>query len=604
MTEHILIGFAGIAVLGFAAQWLAWRFRFPSVLLLLLFGFVVGPVTGFLNPDELLGDLLFPAVSVSVAIILFEGGLGLKIEELREVGRAVRNLITVGVLITWLLSAAAAYLILGMDLALALLFGGILVVTGPTVIIPLLRYIRPTGRVGQITKWEGIVNDPIGAVLAVLVFQAILAGSVQEGASQAVGGLVKTILIGGLIGIPLALLMALLLRRHWVPGFLQNGTLLTTVVAAFVVSNFLQPESGLLTVTVMGIILANQKGVTIRHIVEFKENLRVLLISGLFIILTARLQLAQLAHLNWRSVAFLIILIVLIRPATVLVSTIKSRLNWSEKLFLAWMAPRGIVAAAVTSIFALELAEKAGYAQAEYMVPEMFLIIAGTVTIYSLTAARVGCWLGVAQPNPQGALIVGAHPWARAIARALYQEGIRVLLVDTNRANIRAARLDGLPTSYASILSEYMENEIDIGGLGRLLALTPNDEVNSLAAIHFIDTFDRTEVYQLAPRQVDRKRKETVATPLHGRILFAPDATYAHLAERFEAGAIIKKTDLTEKFTFNHFQKLYGERAVPLFFIDELGNLTILTPDNPVTPRRRQTLVTLVNPTEEISSPE
>lgn len=601
MTEHILIGFAAIVVLGFVAQWLAWRFHFPSVLLLLLFGFIAGPVTGLLKPDELLGDLLFPAVSVSVAIILFEGGLSLRVAEVREVGRAVLNLISIGVLVSWTLTAAAAYFILGMDLALALLFGGILVVTGPTVIIPLLRHIRPTGRVGPITKWEGIVNDPIGAILAVLVFEAILAGSVQEGVGQVLVSLIQTILIGTLIGIPLALLMALLLRRHWIPGFLQNGTLLTTVIAAFVLSNFLQPESGLLTVTVMGIILANQKGVTIRHIVEFKENLRVLLISGLFIILTARLELEQLAHLNWRSVIFLAVLILLIRPAAVLLSTLKSRLSRSEKLFLAWMAPRGIVAAAVTSIFAVELAEKAGYTQAEYMVPEMFFVIVGTVTIYSLTAARVGCRLGVAQPNPQGTLIVGAHSWARAIAQALFQEGFQVLLVDTNRSNIRAARLDGLPTTYASILSEYIEDEIDIGGLGRMLALTPNDEVNSLATINFIDTFDRSEVYQLAPRQVDSKRKETVSGPLRGRILFASDATYANLTERFEAGAVIKKTELTDKFTFDDFRDLYRDRAIPLFLIDEAENLIILTPDNTFTPRRGQTLITLVNPEEQTS---
>ncbi len=599
MSEHILIGFASIIVLGFVAQWLAWRFHFPSVLLLLLFGFIAGPVTGFLKPDALLGDLLFPTVSVSVAIILFEGGLSLKLSELQHVGRAVRNLVSIGVLVTWVLSTVAAYLILGFELALALLFGAILVVTGPTVIIPLLRHIRPTGRVGPVTKWEGIVNDPIGAVLAVLVFEAILAGSLQAGTGQAVLGLVETILIGTLLGLPLAFLMGVLMRRHWIPGFLQNGTLLMAVVAAFAISNLIHPESGLLTVTVMGIVLANQKGVMIRHIVEFKENLRVLLISALFIILTARLELDQLLHLNWRSVLFLIVLILLIRPASVLLSTLKSELSWPEKLFLSWMAPRGIVAAAVASIFALELAEKAGYVEAEYMVPEMFLIIAGTVTIYSLTAARVGCWLGVAQPNPQGILIVGAHPWARALGTILQQEGHRVLLVDTNRGNIRAARLDGLPTFYASILSEYIEDEIDIGGLGRLLALTPNDEVNSLAAINFIDTFDRTEVYQLAPRRVDKRRKETVSPPLRGRIAFAPHATYTYLTEQFESGAVIKKTDLTEKFTFNDFQAHYKDRALPLFLLDEDRNLIILTADNSVTPRQEQSLISVVRPSEE-----
>jgi hypothetical protein len=365
----------------------------------------------------------------------------------------------------------------------------------------------------------------------------------------------------------------------------------------------IQPESGLFTVTLMGLILANQRAASIKHIIEFKENLRVLLISSLFIILSARLKLEDLGHLGLGSVAFLAVLILLARPVSIFISTLRSDLNWREKLFLAMMAPRGIVAAAVTSVFALELAEKAGYAQAELMVPEMFLVIVGTVTVYGLSAAPLGRWLKVAQPNPQGVLLVGAHHWGQAIGATLQDEGYQVLLIDTNRGNIAAARLAGLPAHCASILSEYIVDELELGGLGRLVALTPNDEVNSLATLHFIETFGRAEVYQLPPKAGGHRRRETVSEPLRGRLLFGGKTTYAYLNDRFRRGAVIKRTPLTEQFDFYTFQELYNGQAVPLFLIDENNRLLIFTQDNQPTPQAGQVLISLVDELAEDSGP-
>jgi hypothetical protein len=364
----------------------------------------------------------------------------------------------------------------------------------------------------------------------------------------------------------------------------------------------IQKESGLVTVTLMGVILANQRAASIKHIIEFKENLRVLLIASLFIILAARLELADLAYLGWGSLGFLLLLIFVARPVSIFLSTIRSGLTWREKLFLSWMAPRGIVAAAVTSIFALELAEEAGYVQAELMVPEMFLVIVGTVTIYGLTAAPVGRWLKVAEPNPQGVMMIGAHRWARTLAGALQAEGIKVLLIDTNRGNISAARLEGLPAHCASVLSEYIVEEVELGGLGRLMALTPNDEVNALATLHFIETFGRAEVYQLSPKESAHKRRETVSPPLRGRLLFAEGMTYARLNERFRAGATVKSTKLTDKFGYSDFQALYGGQALPLFLIDELDELIIFTDDNGPVPRPGHTLISLIDNNVEPSA--
>jgi len=286
-----LIGLASIVVIGIAAQWLSWRLRLPAIFLLLLAGFLAGAVTGWIDPDALLGEALFPVVSLSVAIILFEGGLSLDIAELAKIGRVVRNLASIGVVATWGLAAVSAYFLLGFDLRLSVLLGAILVVTGPTVIIPLLRHIQPTAKLGSAIRWEGIVNDPIGAILAVLVFNAIVVGELQGGMSAAAVGVVKALFAGGALGLLGAGLIVVLLKRYWVPDYLQSTVTLAVVLAVFSLADLVLSESGLLAVTVMGSALASQKVVTVRHIIEFKENLRVLLISALFIILAARMPL-------------------------------------------------------------------------------------------------------------------------------------------------------------------------------------------------------------------------------------------------------------------------------------------------------------------------
>lgn len=430
MHESLPVSLAVILAFGVGAQWLAWRLRLPSILLLLLFGFAVGPVTGWLEPDILFGDGLFPLVSLSVAVILFEGGLSLTYAELRRIGGVMGRLVSIGALVTWVLSTVAAMLLLGLDLPLAALFGAILTVTGPTVIGPLLRYVRPVGSVGPILKWEGIVIDPIGATLAVLVFEAVLAGDAQAAPRLIIGGVLSTALVGTIVGAAGAVLLIVLLARFWVPDTLQNPVVLTVVLTAFVVADALQHEAGLLAVTVMGIALANQRWVPIRHIVEFKESLQVLLIGGLFIVLTARLELADIAAIGPESLLFLGVMILLVRPTAVFLATLGAGLHWRERAFLAWMAPRGIVAASVASLFAIRLAE-VGVPEAERLAPLTFLVIVGTVALYSLTVRPVAQWLGLASPDPTGALIVGAHPLAQAVGLALQGRGLRVLLVDT-----------------------------------------------------------------------------------------------------------------------------------------------------------------------------
>ena len=335
MTEKFIIGLSAIVVSGVLAQWIAWKFRFPSILLLLIFGFIAGPVTGFLRPDIFFGDLLFPFVSISVALILFEGGMNLRFSELKIVGSLIRNLITIGILVTWILTTIAAYFILNFPFTLSCLFGAILVVTGPTVILPILRHVKPKGQINSILKWEGIVNDPIGALLAILVFEAVFASGVREATLQVGFAILKSVIISSSIGLLGGYIIALLIKRDLIPDFLQNPASLTMVVLIFTASNLVQEESGLFSVTIMGIYLANQKKISIKHIIEFKENLRTLLISVLFIVLAARLNFNDLNQLNIGSFVFVGILILIIRPAAVFFSSIGTKFNWKEKFWIS-----------------------------------------------------------------------------------------------------------------------------------------------------------------------------------------------------------------------------------------------------------------------------
>ena len=599
-TEQLLIGLAWITVVGIGTQWLAWGTRIPSILLLLAAGFILGPATGVLDPDAIFGDLLLPAVSLSVSLILFEGALGLRLRELKDSMGAIVSLVTVGALVTWLLAAAGAHLLLGFDLATAFLLGAILVVTGPTVIGPILLHVRPTGPVGRISKWEGIVIDPIGAVLAVLVFEALHAmhaAGVEEAVQGAAIDLLRTVGIGlGLSSLAAAILIWLM-RRYLIPDFLESSILVAVVVAVFTVSNVVQSESGLLTVTVLGVILANQKWVEIHHLIEFKENLRVLLISSLFVILAARLKVDDVLALGWSSIGFVVFLIVAVRPAAVWLSTIRSGLRWQEKVFLAWLAPRGIVAAAVASVFVLH-SEDVG----NELVSATFVVIFGTVTVYGLTISPLAQRLGLATPNPQGIVILSAHPGARAIALKVQEAGFRVLMVDSNADNIRVARMEGLSTWLGSILSHQAVDEMDLGGIGRFLALTPNGEVNSLAGQHFSEVFGRDSVYLLPSPPSKKVRSETASKFVPGRIAFGSDVTFEYLQERFAHGAEIKRTKLTDEFNFEDFLAYYNDTAIPLFLLNGSDKLTVFTAVDPPQPKVGQTVIALVDPVAEESS--
>lgn len=599
MNEFALFAIAAVGLLGVLCQWLAWRVKLPAILFLLLAGILIGPVTGWLDPDRVFGDLLFPIVSLAVAVILFEGSLTLRLDEIRGLERVVRNLVSFGLLISGSVTALAAHWLVGLDWQLAALFGAMMTVTGPTVIIPMLRTVRPNAAVAKALRWEGIVIDPIGALLAVVVYEFIISSQGTGAVGHLIGTFAMILGVGGVLGVAAGYCLGLLLRNYLLPEYLHNVTTLSTVFAVFAGADMLAPESGLLAVTVMGMWLANMKRIPVDAILDFKESLSVFFISGLFIVLAARLDLTQMLRIGWGALGVLVVLQLVSRPLKVWLSTLGSPLNVRERVLLAWIGPRGIIAAAVSALFALRLSEL-GYHDADRLVPLTFLVIIGTVVLQSLTARPLARFLGIAEPEPRGLLLVGANPVARAVGRALQKRGFQVILADSYWEHVKAARMDGLSTYYGNPVSEHADRHLDLIGIGRLLGLSPQGDLNVLAAQYYRRELGVRSVYTL-PTPTDseaRRQKHTVAAEFRGRPLFGSDVSYRKLQSLVSQGAEIRSTTLTASFGYEDWRKTHGN-AIPLFAITPKNHLRVFAADIEFRPTADWTLLAITPPDTE-----
>ncbi len=585
-----------VGIVSIACQYLAFRLKLPAILPLLLAGLTLGPLTGVLDPDALFGDLLFPLVSLAVAIILFEGALTLKLSDLAGHGTMVRNLCTIGALVTWLIATPAAYYVLGMPMQLAALFGAIVTVTGPTVIVPMLRTVRPNTRISNILRWEGIVIDPIGALLAVLVYEYIVAA--QNPFEHSLVLLLKVVVIGFGLGALMGYFLGTLLRKNWVPHYLRNTAVLTLMLGAYAASDLMAHESGLLTVTVMGIWMANMKGLDVDDILEFKETLSVLLISALFILLAARLELYTLAQLGWGAVLVLAAIMYIARPLSVFLSSPGSGLNWRELTMLSWIAPRGIVAAAVSALFALKM-ESFGIPKSELLVPMVFLVIIGTVVIQSLTSKSVAKLLDVRAPYPNGFLIFGGGKFARMLAKDLINKEVPVRIADTNWDTIRQARMENIPTYYGNPISEHASLTMDLSTTGKVLVLSPYRQLNPLVTYHFEHVLGDGTVLGLSEGAQAGRASHQVSEDYAKKLeLFSENATYGRLASLVAKGATIRTTGLTEEFTLEDYKETYGSRATRLYAVDPKGKIHINTVSHGFELKEGWQVVSLVAPEE------
>lgn len=583
IPDLLMLGLIGL--LGFSCQLLAWRIKLPAILFLLVTGILLGPVIGILEPDALFGgDFLFSFISLCVAIILFEGSLTLKLSELKEIGSTVRNLVSYGALLNASITTVAVYYLTSLSWSLSALFGAIMVVTGPTVIMPMLQSVRPNKTIAKTLRWEGIIIDPLGALFAVLVFEWIVAQ--QQGTELLHVAIVfgETVLTGVLFGILVGYCFGLLLRHHIIPEFLHNFAAIAFVAGTFSVSNTIMHESGLLAVTLMGIWLTNMRGVHTRDILSFKESLTLMFVSVLFIILSARIDVDSLFKLGWGAVGVLLVMQLLARPAKVFACTSGSRFSFKERLFLAWVGPRGIVAAAVTAVFAIKL-EALNMENAELLVPLAFTVIIGTVLIQGLTARPLAKWLEVNAPATEGTLIIGANPVAITIAKALKTAGIESLLCDTSWDDISVARMEGLETYYGNPISDHADRHLDISGFGSMLGLSYYHAANTTAALRFREDFGVRKVFTLAAAdEMDTHDKHRISEFYRGHTLFSDDVSYKKLYQMILKDHQLKNTLLSDTYQYEQWLADNSEFTVPLFALDSNHRLFWFTNDKEFTP--------------------
>lgn len=580
--EDPLNALAGIVILAVVAAYIAARLNIPSIVALLATGVIVGPGLRILDPDALAGELITPFVSLAVGLILFEGGLSLRLHEARRNPRILWLLVTVGAVFTWILGSVAVSFFLDVPRSIAVLLGAILIVSGPTVIGPILHSVRPTKTVTTILKWESIVIDPIGAMLAALTFEIILLGSDRGPGQLIVGGLIF-VAAGVGAGLVVALPTGFVIRRHLVPERLVPLVGMSSSLLAFAAANAMAPESGLLATPVLGFALANTSKLRTEPLVEFSEILQTLLVGVLFIILSARLTREQLATVSWGVVGVVVVLVLIARPLSVALATWRSDLARNERVFLAAVAPRGIVAAAVASVFALEL-EHAGVAGAEILTPVTFAVIVATVIIYGFGAAPIAHRLGLAQKSSQGVLILGAGQVEEEVGRALAEVEIPVLFATTNHRDEAGLRQQGFRTHYGNLIGHELPWDLDLSGIGRLLALTPNDEVNTLATRRFARLFGAAEIYQLASEKSGPGLDGNVAD-IGGRQLFDAHLTYAELSNRLHRGLQIRQTGLSEQFTALDLESRLGDGGRVLFVVR--GDNLIISTESGQDPLKR-----------------
>lgn len=542
-----------VAASGVLSQWIAWRLRIPAILFLTLVGLIIGPITGLTRPSSDFGVLFEPVVSLFVAIILFEGGLNLKFHEFRQAAGEIRRLVFPGVLTAWGLGVIVAHYVGGLSWPVATLFAAIIVVTGPTVVMPLLRHAGLKKRPAAFLKWEGIVNDPIGALLAVLVFDYLTHLAIGEPAGILAAKLVAAVFWAFAFAAGGAFLVGRMFGRGLVPEYLKPPLLLCLVVSIYALARAFFSEAGLLAVTVMGLFVGNMSLPSIGELRRFKEYLTILIVSSIFILLTADLDMEALRQIGLRQAALLAAVLFLVRPLSVLLSSTASGMTWRERLLVGWIAPRGIVAAAMAGFFGPRL-EAMGYAGAGLLVPLVFGLILLSVALHGSTIAWMARKLGLAFSERNGILIVGASDWSVELVKVLTGLEIPVVVSDTSWHRLRPARLSGIRTYFGEILSEQTDELMEWNEMGCLLAVTSNDSYNALVCSHFAREFGRNAVFQIPIFGEGEHESRALPRSVRGTEIFDREIPFEELQSRYYQGWRFKKTKMTENYTMAQFE--------------------------------------------------
>ena len=572
-----MLELAGIIILGILAQWVAWKFKIPAILPLILIGLLVGPIAAaYLSEDGTKwiepiwngtkglfpGDGLYYFVSLAISVILFEGGLTLKRSEIKNVGPVITKLITLGAAITFFGAGVVTHYVFNLGWEISFLFAGLIIVTGPTVITPILRNIPLKKDVSTVLKWEGILIDPIGALVAVLVFEFISVGGGGGFTKTALMEFGKILLFGTSFGFTFAHALAYAMNKKLIPHYLLNVVSLSTVLLVFVASEVFAHESGLLAVVVMGMVLGNGKLKNLKELLYFKESLSILLISILFILLSANINIEDLMLLyTWKTPVLFTIVVFIIRPLAVFASAYKSKLNLNEKLFISWVGPRGIVAAGIASLFGSKLL-KQGVEGAEYITPLVFMIVLGTVLLNATTARLFAKMVGVFLKTSDAILFVGASNPVRLIAKYLKEKGKRVILIDSNSNFIEQANTDGLEAFKVDVYDEDLTDNIELNDVGYLIAITGSDMVNNYTVNRFSKNFGEHGTYKLASSQELQEASDT-----ERKNFFTPNDDYINLSEAYRENPLIMELKIETAIDYEAILSAFSkeEKSIPLF---------------------------------------
>ncbi|MHB8284612.1 MAG: cation:proton antiporter [Caulobacteraceae bacterium] len=579
MENQIPLLVGGAAVAGVAAQWVGWRFRVPAIIPLLILGALVGPIFGWVKPDAMLGATMRPTIGMVVAIIVFEGGLNLNLRELRSAGSGVIRLVVLALPLNWLFGSLAGHFIGHMAWSVAILFGSILVVTGPTVIMPLLRQAKLEPRAASFLKWEAIVNDPLGASLTLLLLGYLLLLRQEGGDLAAMSSLtlrsVAGVVIDGGIGVGLPYLIRYAFHRDLAPEFLKTPLLLAGALAVYAAGESIAPETGLIGATLFGVTLANIDVTGLQELRRFKESLTVFLVSGLFILLTANIDPQVLRHISWPIVGTGAAILFLARPLAITLATIGAKVTWKERLLVGWIGPRGVVAAAVAGLAGSQLTA-AGYRDGALILPMVFLVIAASVVLHGLTLGPLARLLGLASGEPPGLLIVGSSPFTIGLAQVLRAAGVPTLITDPDFQNLRPARQDGLRTLRIEILSGVGEEIMDLRGMEYLLAATGDDAYNALVCTRFAPDLGRERVHQPA-FSVDSGQHVATSREWRGKIAIHDDLHHARLLELSEAGYVFRAVTVKEAGVIPDAPGLEGW---PVLLVGAKGALSFFSPEH------------------------
>lgn len=571
-----------ILAAGLASQVIAARFRLPAIVVLIVVGLTLGPLTNVVTiplPPDVVSEL----VGLGVAVILFEGAMSLKLSELRHVGHGVGRLTLLGPPIAFALGTAAAYFVGGFSIQTALLLGAILVVTGPTVIIPMLRQANLKRNPASLLKWEGIVNDPIGVLLATIMFQIVaLSGRGHGDLLRGFGlAIVMAVVIGGGVG----WLTSKAFQHGWVPTHLKAPVLLGLVLVVFSVTNAVQDEAGLLVVTAMGVVVGNAVLSDREALVSFKESLTVVLLSALFIIIPAELSRSDIRLLDWRVLAFVLVLMFVVRPATVLLVTLRSPIPRNERLLISWIAPRGIVAAATAGVFGPAMVE-AGFEDGRMLLPTVFFVILITVLVHSLTLKPWAGKLGLLAGVKNGLLIVGGSAWAASLAAKLRERKVEALVTDNAYEKLQPARMDSVPTYFGEILSDDAEEAADLSRLTYVLAASDNDYYNALVARELGRQFEYYRTFQLATHEAPGSPRRQLGFASRGSFAFDGLVDFPTMEAHYADGWRFHAMHPGKAFPREAFEEAFAkEGAILIGAIDDQGKLRLWAPDQPFRPR-------------------